>query len=425
MNARSGMGETNSLLRMVEERIKLKRELEENQKKLEEKKKKPQDDPVAVPNLPEECNFNIIVRLPLETIIISRFVCKEWYGIVNSPLFIDAHLQRSEIGLIYLAPAKRALPSSDVGKASSSLAVKVDFSVESKVSELLSTSDHHWHLFNPLMLSRIKFLEIKDDKSTIREYNVTCMGQIKAVFNGFIILEIKMKRGGLVFLNPVTRKLNMIPSGTKSPYRIESYGLAFCHESNRYKLVHLFQDTFKYFDCEVMDIESGSWRGVNGPPNGFFGRLIHNPVFAMGALHWIPNVDNNEHIVSMTLKDEKFRKIPLPSMGGVHDRILEICGFLGFVTRQCADQIDVWILRSVDDQSWEKQLSISVDCTREMIPLFYMRVEVKLVFKVVGDNDLYVFDRHFEMRKIKVNEECFTSVFSLFPHVNSLISLRI
>ncbi|KAL8482549.1 hypothetical protein ACS0TY_028021 [Phlomoides rotata] len=408
------MGETNSLLRLVEEKLRLKRELEENQKKQEEEKK-PQVDPTALPNLPEECNFNINVRLPLETLMSSRFVCKEWYGIVNSPLFIDAHLQRSETGLIYLAPARRALPLSDVGKASSSSANKVDFSVESKVSEF------HWHLFNPLMLSRIKFLEIKDDKSIIREYNVTCMGQIRASCNGLIILEISMT-GGLVFLNPVTRKLNKIPCGTRSPHHIESYGLAFCHESSRYKLVHLFQDTFKYFDCEVMDIGSGSWRGVNGPPNGFFGRIKHNPVFAMGALHWMPDVENNEHIVSMAFNDEKFRKIPLPSLGGIHDRILEICGFLGFVTRQCADQFDVWILRSFDAQDWEKQLSITVDCSREMVPLFYMRVEVKLVFKCVDSNDLYVYDHHLEVRKIEVNEECFSSTFSRFPHVNSLMS---
>lgn len=423
MNAKSGMGETNSLLRLVEEKIRLKRELEEQQRKQDEDKKL-HHDPLAIPNLPEECNFKINVRLPLETLMISRFVCKEWYGIVNSPLFIDEHLKRSETGLIYLTPARRGLPSSDVVKASSSSAMKVDFSVESKVKELLSIPDHQWHLFKPLMLSRIKFLEIKDDKSTIREYNITCMGQIRAACNGLIVLQIDMKRGGMVFLNPVTKEMNMIPCGTRSSSGIESYGLAYCHESSRYKLVHLFQDTFKYFDCEVMDIGSGSWRGVNGPPNGFFGRINYNPVFAIGALHWLPNVDKNEHIVSMAFNDEKFRMIPLPNMGEVHDRILEISGVLGFVTRQSANQMDVWILKSLDDQVWEKQLSISVDCTIQMVPLFYMRIEVKLVFKCANNDDLYVYDRHLEMRKIEVTEECFSSVFSHFPHVNGLISWR-
>ncbi|KAG6390275.1 hypothetical protein SASPL_148007 [Salvia splendens] len=48
----------------------------------------------------------------------------------------------------------------------------------------------------------------------------------------------------------------------------------------------------------------------------------------------LPNVDHNEHIVSMPLKDEKFVKIPLPSTGGIHDRVLEIGGSLGFVSPQ-------------------------------------------------------------------------------------------
>ncbi|KAL0360083.1 UNVERIFIED_CONTAM: hypothetical protein Sradi_3692800 [Sesamum radiatum] len=312
MNTKPLVSKTTSLLRLVEERIKLKRELEENQKK-QHRNKEPQDILVSVPYLHKDCIFNIIVRLPLESLQTSRFVCKSWYEIVNSPTFIYAHLQRSDIGLIFLSPVTKGLPSSVVGKTSVS-SVKIDFSVEAKVSELQSMPVHHWPLIDPPSLFYIKFLEIKDGKGTIKEFHTTCMGQIRATFNGLIVLDNCMKRRGLIVLNPVTRELKPIPLGTRSSPNHESYGLGFCHESKRYKLVHLFQDDLRYVGCEIMNIGSRSWRVVDGPPSGLFGWLGYQPIFAIAALHWVPNVDHNEYIVSMPVDVEKFEKIPLPTL---------------------------------------------------------------------------------------------------------------
>ncbi|KAI3464377.1 hypothetical protein Pfo_021040 [Paulownia fortunei] len=413
MNTKSEMGKTTSLLRLVEQRIQLKRELEEKQKK-QHQNKEPQDSFVAVPDLPKDCIFNIIVQLPLESLQTSRFVCKSWYGIVNSPAFINAHLRRSDIGLIFLTPLRKGLPSSDVGKTLGSSATKIDFSVESKVSELQSMPVHHWPLFNPPSLFYINFMEIKDGKSTIKEYNTTCMGKIRATCNGLIILENRMKRGGLIVLNPVTRQLKTIPLGTRCSHHHESYGLAFCHESSRYKLVHLFRDDLEHIGCEIMNIGNGSWRAVDGPPDGFFGWLGYQPIFAIGALHWIPLVDHNEYMVSMPLDDEKFEKRPLPNTGGINDRIFEMGGFLGFVSCQVANQIDVWILRSLGSDGWEKQYSIIVDGMRNMVPLYCVRVHGELVFKC-KNNDLYAYDHNLRlMKKIEVNKD----VFPLFAAIS-------
>lgn len=418
-------GETSSLLKRVEERMKLKRELEENKKK-QQKNKEPQGNLVSVPvpYLPKDCIFNIIVRLPLESLLASRFVCKSWYGIVNSPAFIDTHLQRSNIGLIYLTPAVKGHLSSDVGTASGSSTMKIDFNVDAKVLELDSIPVLHWHLFNPRTQYQIKYLEIKDAKSTIKEYNATCTGHIKAACNGLIVLENLVKGRGLNIMNPVTRELKTIPLGTMCSSHRESYGLAFCHESSRYKLVHLFQDDSQYIGCEIMTIGSEPWRVVDGPPHGIMGWLGYQPVFAIGALHWVPRVDHNEYIVSMSLNDEKFKIITLPNTGGIHDRILEMGGILGFVSHHSANQIDVWILKSLGGEGWAKQHSITMDCKRNMVPLYCVRAGGELVFK--NDNDLYAYDHHLQlMRKIDVNNEWCYSPGCYFPHVNSLISWRV
>ena len=82
-----------SFLRLVEERALSK-----------EEKKKLQD--ALVPYIPKDCISNILLRLPLESLQSSRFVCKPWYTIINSLKFIDDHLERSESVLIYVSSIK-------------------------------------------------------------------------------------------------------------------------------------------------------------------------------------------------------------------------------------------------------------------------------------------------------------------------------
>ncbi|KAL1533809.1 putative F-box protein [Salvia divinorum] len=419
---KSATGEKTSLLKWAEERMKLKRELEEEKKK-QQTSKEPQDSSlVAVPCLPEDCIFHIIVRLPLESLLSSRFVCKAWYRIVNRPDFVNSHLQRSSTGLIYLTPAVKVASCSNVG--SSSAMEKNEFNVDANVLGLDSVAVLHWHLFSPRTRFQIKYLEIRGSKSTIKEYNVTCTGHIKAMCNGLIVLEKVVRGRGLIVMNPVTREVETVPLGTMCVPHRESYGLAFCHESSRYKLVHLFQDASQCIGCEIMHFGSGPWRVVEGPPHGFMGWLGYPPVSAIGALHWVPNVDHNEHILSMPLRDEEFIKIPLPNTGGIHDRVLEIGGSLGFVSRESAIRIDVWILKSLGGEGWAKQHSIVLDCARDMVPLYCMGPGGELVFE--HGEHLYAYDRRSQlMRKVEAKNEWRTSPGCYFPHVNSLISWRI
>ncbi|XP_057793583.1 F-box protein CPR1-like [Salvia miltiorrhiza] len=394
-------GETSSLLRRAEEEMKL---LEEEKKQQQE----PKSSPIVVPHLPIDCIFHIIAWLPLESLLASRFVSKAWYGIVNAPDFINAHLQRSSIGLIYLTP--------DVKSAR-----KVDFSVDGKVLGLDSVSVLHWHLFNPRTRFQIKYLEMGDGKSTIKEYNVTCTGHIKATCHGLIVLENTAKRKGLIVMNPVTREVKTEPLGTICSFQSESYGLAFCEETSRYKLVHLFKDALQYIGCEIMCIGGGTWRIVEGPPHGLMSWLGYPPVSAIGALHWIPHLDQNEHIVSMVVKDEEFVKTPLPKRGGIHDRVIEMDGSLGFVRYRSPIVMEVWILRSLGGGGWAKQQSVMLDWARPMVALFCVRAGGELVFKY-GDH-LYAYDRRVQlMRKIEATNEWHSSPACYLPHVNTLKS---
>ncbi|KAJ0085077.1 hypothetical protein Patl1_07386 [Pistacia atlantica] len=83
--------------------------------------------------------------------------------------------------------------------------------------------------------------------------------------NGLMLLDNRGKNGGLVVMNPVTRKMVALPVGNLCPPYEESYGFALSEATGEYKVVHLFRDNY------------------------------------IGALHWIPEFDASDYEVSMFL----------------------------------------------------------------------------------------------------------------------------
>uniref|UniRef100_A0A5B6YQE0 F-box domain-containing protein n=1 Tax=Davidia involucrata TaxID=16924 RepID=A0A5B6YQE0_DAVIN len=402
MMAKLVADKTTGLVKLVEERALSRKE--------EEKKKKQKENHVAY--LPKDCVANILVRLPLESLQRSRFVCKLWYKMVNSSIFIDAHLCRSETVLIFLT--KGPMTSIPQEKPNT-------FSVE---ANLFQPQFLPLFLMDPKSKYYIQFMEINDGKCKMGEFNATCLGNIRATCNGLILLDNKMKKGGVIVMNPVTRKLIALPVGTSFPPHNESYGLAFCNSTREYKLVHLFRDEMHYIGCEILILGTRSWRVVDGPYLGLFSWFGYNPVFAIGALHWVPDVDRSEYIVSMTMDNEKFHKIPLPKSSRSRDRIVEMGGLLCFVTHEETNQIDVWILRSLFGEDWIKQHTIKLGCLKNMVPLYCSRIMGEMIFKD-KKGFLCAYDFQSQVMKTVEMEVGFPINGCHLPHVNSLVSWQI
>ncbi|GFZ05998.1 hypothetical protein Acr_18g0001680 [Actinidia rufa] len=402
-----------SLLRVVQERAILKKEAEEEKKKQQEN---------LIPYLPRDCISNILVRLPLESLQRSRLVCKPWYKTVNSPIFIDAHLSRSENVLIFLNKLTKET-FHPFSTASIPQEKPNTFSIEARLFQLDAVPIFQQPLLDQRSKYQIQFMEIRDGKSKMGCFNATCLGQIRASCNGLILLENKLKKGRLVVLNPVTRKLISLPLGTLYEPHDESYGLVLCNYTSKYKLVHLFRDEMQYIGCEILIIGARSWKVVDGPSFGLFSWFGYNPISAIGALHWVPHVDRSEYIVSMTVDDEKFHKKWLPKISRTGDAIVEMGGLLCFVSHEGADRIDLWVLRSLCGEEWAKQYSITVGCMMYMVPLCCSRISGEMIFQSSKDSSLYAYDFQFEdMKTVETEEGCIPLNDCYLPHVNSLVS---
>ncbi|XP_040368124.1 F-box/kelch-repeat protein At3g06240-like isoform X1 [Rosa chinensis] len=267
----------------------------------------------------------------------------------------------------------------------------------------------------------VKFLEFKNGKSGIGEYSLSCWASdIKATCNGLILLDNNLKKGGVIVLNPVTKKVIALPVGTlcNHPHE-ESYGFAMSDVTGEYKVVHLVLDQLGFACCEIFSLYKKTWRDVNGPSielvdNGGFG---HVPVSAIGALHW--PFYRSDYVVSMEVDEEKFHHIELPKSCTTHDRIIEICGCLGFVTHEDMNHIDIWILTSLCGEEWTKNHTITVETTRDMVPLCSLRFKGDIIFHT-SDGSFYAYDfQQQQMTEIigKINRLPWC-----LPHVNSLVT---
>lgn len=405
-----------NLFRLVQEKASARKEAEKEKKRAQQN---------LTPYIPKDCVSNILVRLPLESLQRSRFVCKPWYKMINASEFIDAHLSRSENTLIFLSkvvteynPLIPVVPQDNPNT----------FSIEAKLFKIESVPIFKQPEINPRSVYKIQYMEIIDGKLKIVDYNATCLGRIRASCNGVIILDNKLKKGGLIALNPVTRKIIVLPAGTIYPSHKESYALVFCSIAKQFKLVHLFCDELQYISCEILDIGTRSWRVVDGPCFGLISWFGYDPVHAIGALHWVPHIDHNEYIASISVENEKFHKTTLPTSSRTSDRIIEIGGLLGFVTHKETNQIDVWVLRSLFGEEWTKQHRIVVSpfsfvWVMDMVPLCCTKIDGEMIFRNQKDGSLHAYDiRLGAMRNVEMGEHSIPFHMCFIPHVNSLIS---
>lgn len=383
-----------------------------------EEKRKQQES--LIPYIHEDCVSNILIRLPLDSLHRSIFVCKHWFNIIYCPTFVETHLRRSESVLIFTTPTRyyetypHLTPSLPHSGKSNALSIEEKYMQSAESLSLFHNLDSSLKTF-------IQFLEFKDGISNVGEYNLTCFGQIRETCRGLILLDNKLKKGGLIVINPVTRKLTSLPPGTLNSSCNESYGFAYNDVSGEYKVVHLFRDALLYISCEIFTLGTKKWRAVDGPSFGLLGWLGHKAVKAIGALHWIPKIDDSDCIVSLEIENEKFKTIPLPNSCNMYDGIVEIGSYLSFVNHQ-ETHTDIWILKGLSGEVWMKQHSITIGCRMDMIPILCLKIREDLIFKS-KDGLLYIYD--FELRSItKVKgQKRFGGRFSfIFPHVNSMVS---
>ncbi|KAK9948052.1 hypothetical protein M0R45_003641 [Rubus argutus] len=258
--------------------------------------------------LPEEVLEQILVRLPLKSVVKCTLVSKSWRSLITSSDFTHSHLRRTVQTNQHNGRHLRLLRSIDVEQKRSFFSLHWEIPEFSEYTKLESpfrfiTNDEYWYNNTNRALQREKAPPLIDVVGTC---------------NGLICLADFL----CLIWNPSIRKFVVLPSTTATQKDmnkvIKSFGFGYDTKNDDYKVLRLLSDGFR--EVEVYSLARGTWKSLGGIPLDFMPSchscsLEHRHVSVNGALHWVvlrreKNKDNS--IVCFDLGGELFSEMIVP-----------------------------------------------------------------------------------------------------------------
>ncbi|KAH6776650.1 hypothetical protein C2S52_014211 [Perilla frutescens var. hirtella] len=310
----------------------------------------------------DELLFKILILLPAQSLFRLQFVCKKWFEIINSSIFIRCHAQQSETVLIC-----RKLTLSE------------------------ENSRPYFH-----------FMDLDRGGNRFMESSSMELFDILASCDGLILVRFG-KRKKLMIMNPTTRSQVVLPEEKKRHIVFKSFGIVYSNEAKTYSVVHLYFEKFGRAGCEILCICTRQWKSIEAPPFELVRGMTEIPVTVGESLYWMDRPCS--YYLTMSLHDEKFvcREFPV-SRTAYWDKLMEMEGRqLGFVNHVEIDVLQVWILMDeggLMKEKWVKMysLNLGMDVTF-YIPICSTRNGKEMVIEG-PDNKMYVFN--FERGEMKL-----------------------
>ncbi|XP_024986394.1 F-box/kelch-repeat protein At3g23880 isoform X2 [Cynara cardunculus var. scolymus] len=295
------------------------------------------EDPQSVSTLLPEIVVEILSRLPVESLLRCRSVCKLWRSLISDPHFIKSHLSLSTNNKHYA---------------------------------------HHRLIFSTVPRINLKSCPLYDvlyDKSVnALELDYPLKHPLKSVWivgscNGLLCIAIE--EDTLFIWNPSTRRSNRLPY---CGFKVRSgwyvlYGFGYDESTDDYKVVGIscvFKNGAKYdTKVKIYSLKSGNWKKIGDFPHGI--PLDDSGKFSNGALHWAASRDFGSSyswtIVSLDLAKETYGEVLQPvydegdkdlALGSLVDGLCVLCNYRG-------NHADVWLMKvyGVKD-SWTRLVSI-------------------------------------------------------------------
>ncbi|KAL6271308.1 hypothetical protein ACE6H2_028219 [Prunus campanulata] len=276
-------------------------------------------EPIVWDKVPEEVIYEILLRLPVKSLLGCTAVCKSWSCMIKSPTFIHTHL------------INRLIESNHRNNDGVQLL-----------------------LHNPELEHYSLYREDDDPRassSTLREYtdldnpyevyakrtrNRTWGSEFVGACNGLVCLAGDDIDLTTLVWNPSIRKFVVLPKSGVTfchgyDYREARCAFGYDRRANDYKVLRRVSciQGGKFIPCqyEIWSLAKGSWKTLNtGNDRHYHERDIqqrvfdasHPPAFVNGALHWVQaNMSTrNISIASFDMSDEVFGKITIPPEAG-------------------------------------------------------------------------------------------------------------
>ncbi|XP_059632774.1 F-box/kelch-repeat protein At3g23880-like [Cornus florida] len=286
--------------------------------------------------LPEDIILEILLQLPVKSLVRFRCICKSWVALIDEPGFTKRRNQRRIIFSAFNKPP---------------------FSIESMDFEGL---DNNLVTFN---------LPLK--KTPKPRIEVLVLGSC----NGLLLCKLHQNFEDNLFLcNPTTRQCKELPQTGFCRCSLNFYGFSYDSSTDDYKVVRGLCRLVKHFKrchkkasrIKIYSRKTNSWKRIEEFPSLRFFQSIG--ALVNGFLHWKGDLQPCKKwlLIAFDLEKEKFREVPKPDFGdwGFIHQVCVLDGCLCVVCGHCERytkdlSLKVWVMKEYGvKESWTCLLTI-------------------------------------------------------------------
>ncbi|PIA55980.1 hypothetical protein AQUCO_00700358v1 [Aquilegia coerulea] len=297
---------------------------------------------------PDDIIIEILIRLPVKSLIRFRCVSKPWCNLIHDSTFIQTHFKRAleENNLDLFISCTTTYKQ----KTFFSHMYCLDFNSSNEAVEIIE---------NPIKESL--------DEAFLKE-------RLLGSCNGLVCL---FTTDAFCVLNPLTREFKFVNHDFDVRFEYEDvYGFGFDSDAGVYAVVYIKCDHIIHSNSivHVYSLSDTSTTCVITFNVAYkFKCDMRSGVYLNGALHWVafpnPMDKRNETVVSFNINEKVFQELPRP------DKLTEnaciTVGLLGgYISILCylpSDPIEIWIMNNYGvKESWSKLCAIE----RAVIPCF-------------------------------------------------------
>ncbi|XP_071727132.1 putative F-box protein At3g10240 [Rutidosis leptorrhynchoides] len=241
----------------------------------------------------------ILLGLPVKTIIGCKCVCRDWLNLISDSHFINLHLTKSPECFMLLDHE-----------------FTMDSMPKPKYLRLLGIQEEHGcnHLHHdPIMSLDLNLAPVFQDSRPFAVWSV----------NGLICLIASGYKSVMIFIcSPITREYMILPKQIDSTEDniLNCYGFGVSSLTGEYKVLRVFQDvgsSIRVLYAEIYTLGSGKWRSL-APCNVTYSIYGRRGTFLNNHVHW--NIDDNiKKICRFNVDKETFDVLPYPPVVGLED----------------------------------------------------------------------------------------------------------
>ncbi|KAE8008676.1 hypothetical protein FH972_005168 [Carpinus fangiana] len=371
--------------------------------------------------VPDDLWIEILVSLPVKSLLRFQCVSKSWKSIISSPTFISTHTQHSE-------------------------------RIHNHAHHLLHYSRYK---DGGVMQRQYLLFHINDSfsDSGFQKLEYPCQIRGGGFLNvldcrGLILFAPLVRKNGLeslVLWNPAIRMSMTLTQ----PYKFDTtdreyhiYGFGFDHTSNDYKvlrMVLIFESRTRRFlsHAKLYKLRTGTWETVRVPEDFQYSIVEHRQALVNGASHWVGYHKRDmafyfpELVVLLFHTcDEEFRVMKLPdclsSLDAYAAKLGVSGGLLSLIEYSFQGGASVWLMKEYGVvKSWTKQFTLKDGCFRPMFSFWNNEMILELESKNGWTGLLYDLKTHKLIKNERIKSDQFNrSIIAKNTFVETLVLLN-